>query len=61
VVDMGISESTVLEMLVNYYTYEMNAMNKTAIIARKGIVKTFEYVLIVFVCGDVIRANKVVH
>ena len=58
---MGIGKSTVLEMLVNHCTCEADAMNKTAIIAKKGIAEVFEYVLVVFVRGDVIRANEVVH
>jgi len=58
---MGVSEPTILQMLANQCTREVNIKNNTAILMKESIVEPFEYVLIVLIHGDVVWPNKAVH
>lgn len=60
-IDMRISEPTVLEMLADNGLCEVDAANNTAILMNNGIAEPFEDVFVVFIRGDVVWPNKVVH
>jgi len=56
--NMGKGQSTITQVLVDESLHEFDTVHHTSLLTEKGIAKLFKNMLVVFICCDVINANK---
>jgi hypothetical protein len=56
--NMGKGQSTIAQVLVDESPCEFDTVHHTSLLAEKGIAKPLENMLVVFICRDVINADK---
>ncbi len=56
--NIDIGQSTIAKVLMDESPHEFDAKYHTSLLIEKGIAKLFENMLVIFMCHNVINANK---